>query len=258
MEKDVWDQLARVRLTLDQTSALIEVNRKEAEEFYIPLAATLLDRLSPPARLLVGIAGPPGCGKTAFAALLAETINAISGEEMAACLGLDGWHFSNAYLDSHFIERGGEWFQLRRIKGAPETYDVYAAYQCLQRIRTQAKVIFPEYSRTLHDPVPDAGVVELRHRIVLAEGNYWLLKEEPWKDFQALFDVTIFLSASPQCLIEGLRTRHRRGAKGSRSVEKHIRQVDLPNIEHVLSNSVNADVVVYKRDSRLIERVVFA
>jgi pantothenate kinase len=121
LREDVWEKLARLRLTRDQTSALIEVDRNETDGFYIPLAATLLDRLSPPARLLVGIAGPPGCGKTAFAAVLAETINAVAGTQMAACLGLDGWHFSNAYLDSHFIERGGERSLLGRIKGAPET-----------------------------------------------------------------------------------------------------------------------------------------
>ena len=257
MRADVWEQLSRLHLTLDQTKALIKVDREEAEKFYIPLALYLLDRLTPQVRLLVAIAGPPGCGKTAFGAILAETINATRGAGIAICIGLDGWHFPNTYLDSHFTEHNGESVLLRKIKGAPETFDVQAAYQCLERIQNYERVSFPEYSRTLHDPVPDAGIVEPQHRIVLAEGNYWLLKDEPWRDFQALFDVTIFLSAPSQCLVEGLRKRHLRGAKSSKAVEEHIQKVDLPNIEHVLNNSVKADVVVYKTDSRWIERIAF-
>lgn len=257
LQADVWERLSSLRLTLDQTKVLIKVDKGEVEKFYFPLTSYLLDRLIPQARLLVAIAGPPGSGKTVFGTILTETINAISGGEVAACLGLDGWHFPNAYLDSHFAEHNGRKILLSTIKGAPETYDVQAAYQCLKRIRNYEKVSFPEYSRKLHDPVPDAGVVEPHHRIILAEGNYWLLNEEPWKEFQSLFDMTIFLTTPPQCLVTGLRKRHLRGAKTSKVVDEHIQNVDLPNIEHVLSNSVKADVVVYKIDNRWIEKISF-
>jgi pantothenate kinase len=257
LQTGVWERLSSLRLTLDQTKALVKVDRGEVERFYFPLASYLLDRLTPQARLLVAVAGPPGNGKTAFGTILAETINATTDVEIATCLGLDGWHFPNAYLDSHFAEHNCGRVLLSSIKGAPETYDVRAAYQCLKRIRNNEKVSFPTYSRKLHNPVPDAGVVEHHHHIVLAEGNYWLLNKEPWKDFQALFDVTIFLTATAQRLVTGLRNRHLRGAKSNKVVEEHIQNVDLPNIELVLSNSVKADVVVYKIDNRWIEKIIF-
>jgi pantothenate kinase len=262
MEKNLpgnaWERLSSLRLTLDQTKALVHVDRGEFEKFYYPLGSYLLDQITSKERLLAAIAGPPGSGKTAFGTILAKTITAMAGTEMAVCLGLDGWHFPNAYLDSHFVEHNGVKIPLRSIKGAPESYDVSAAYQCLGQIRTVERVSFPKYSRKLHDPVPDAGVIEVQHRIILAEGNYWLLNEQPWKDFQYLFDLTIFLSAPAQSLVAGLRKRHLRGAKSSKVVEEHIQNVDLVNIEHVLRNSVKADVVVNKLDSRWIEKIIFS
>lgn len=258
LQVNPWERISSLQLTLDQTTALIKVDKGEFEKFYRPLASYLLQRLTQQARLVTAIAGPPGSGKTAFGTLLAETIKAASGAEIAVCLGLDGWHFPNAYLDTHFVEHNGSRIVLRSIKGAPETYDVQAAFRCIERIRNNEKVSFPKYSRKVHDPVPDAGVIEAQHRIILAEGNYWLLNELPWKDFQYLFDLTIFLSAPAQSLVTGLRKRHLRGAKSSKEVEEHIRKVDLLNIEHVLNNSVKADVMVNKRDNRWIEQVIFA
>ena len=257
MRDDLWERISSLRLTLDQTQALIKVDKEEVEKFYQPLASYLLERLSPPGRLVAAIAGPPGSGKTAFGTVLAETINAVAGRESAICLGLDGWHFPNAYLDAHFVEHNGSRVVLRSIKGATETYDVRAAYRCLQLIRNNERVSFPKYSRKLHDPVPDAGVIEPHHRIILVEGNYWLLEEQPWQDIQALFDLSIFLSAPAERLTEGLRKRHLRGAKSSTAVEEQIQNVDLHNIEHVLKYSVQADVVVNKIDNRWIAKIIF-
>jgi pantothenate kinase len=257
LQVDPSERIWSLRLTLDQTKVLIKVDKGEIEKFYYPLSSFLLDRLTPPARLLVVIAGPPGCGKTAFCTVLEATINASAGVEIATCIGLDGWQFPNAYLDSHFTEHNGQRVLLKSIKGAPQTYDVQAVHRCLKRIRNYEKVSFPVYSRKMHDPVPDAGIVELHHRIILAEGNYWLLNEKPWKDFQFLFDVTIFITAPPECLVKGLRKRHLRGGKNSKVVEEYIQKVDLPNIEHVLSNSLKADVVVHKIDNRRIAKIIF-
>jgi pantothenate kinase len=187
--------------------------------------------------------------------LLVAVLNAVAEGSVAALVGLDGWHYSNAYLDTHSIERGGERIALRSIKGAPETFDAAAAYDCLSRIRLGGRVSFPVYSRKLHEPIPDGETIEAGHRIVVVEGNYLLLDEEPWMPFRGLFDVRIFISARPQTLLDGLRGRHLRGGKASVQTERHMRQVDLPNIKRVLPSAVHAQLCVYKSDIRRIDRI---
>lgn len=255
MQAEIWERLNRNPLFLDQTSQPLEVERAEVEQFYIPLAQTLLARSAGAARWMAAVAGPPGSGKTAFATLLAAVIEAVAGQRLAGLAGLDGWHYPNSYLDSHFIERGGERIPLRRIKGAPESFDYRAAQACLVRLRQGGRVEFPVYSRRLHDPLPGGGVVESSQRIVILEGNYWLLAEPPWLALQPLFDLRIFLKAGRQDLLDGLRERHLRGGKDPETVEQHLQAVDLPNIELVINYSIRPDLIVHKADSRRIERM---
>jgi pantothenate kinase len=81
------------------------LDRQEVMDFYQPLARCVLERRQPGQREIVAVAGPPGSGKSAFAAVLTAVLDALAGEKLAALVGLDGWHFPNAYLDSHTIRR---------------------------------------------------------------------------------------------------------------------------------------------------------
>ncbi|MDH7485699.1 MAG: nucleoside/nucleotide kinase family protein [Anaerolineae bacterium] len=252
---EVWERLTSSPLYLDQTDARLGVEREQVERFYLPLALTLLSQSRSVSRLMVAVAGPPGSGKTAFATILVAVINAAAGEEVAVLVGLDGWHYPNDYLESHALERDGERMALRSIKGAPETFDAAAAYDCLAEMRQGGQVSFPVYSRRRHEPVPGGGMVTASHRIVVVEGNYLLLDEEPWRRFRGLFDVRVFISASLHTLVEGLRERHRRGGKSAEVTEQHMQRVDLPNIERVLPSAARAHLLVHKADVRHIERL---
>ena len=257
MRKFVWEQLRRTRLNLDQTDSLIEFTKVEMEKYYYPLALRLLELGNGCKRLLVAVAGPPGSGKTVFTTLLVATINAELGSENAVLVQLDGWHYPNDYLDTHEINQNGKIVKLSNIKGSPETYDTKIAYQFLKYIKHGDQMSYPVYSRRLHNPIPDGGMMESKHQIAVIEGNYWLLQEDPWQRFQNLFDVRIFLSASREQLVDGLYQRHLRGGKTIEVTSRQIENVDLPNIDRVLRNSRNADVVVHKSDNRHITRVEY-
>lgn len=257
MESEIWHTLQRTPTFLDGTGHPLEFDRSEVERFYLPLAETILKRRLPERRMIVAVAGPPGCGKTAFAETLSAVINALAGEKRSVMVGLDGWHFPNAYLDEHTISREGKTFSLRQIKGAPETYDHQAIRLFLDRAPLTNQLTFPVYSREKHDPIPDAGMIGPAQRILILEGNYWLLDADPWRGFQACFDYRIALTAAPEALLGGLRDRHLRGGKPLDWIMEHIRRVDLANIDFVLSHSASADVVVEKTDSRRIKSLVW-
>jgi pantothenate kinase len=261
LQPTVWGRLAGSRLFLDQTDTPLEVDRAQVERFYHPLATTLLTRQSqqsPPnstSRLMIAVAGPPGSGKTAFATILVAVVNAEIDKDIAIPVGLDGWHYPNEYLATHFIEQGGKRVALQSIKGMPETFDANAAYDCLSEIRQGGRVSFPIYSRRLHEPIPAGGTIDTSHRIVVVEGNYLLLDEIPWKRFRQLFDIRVFILADLEILINSLRGRHLRGGKTPAKVEQHIHQVDLPNARRVASSVARAQVIVHKTDTRRIDRI---
>jgi putative kinase len=252
MEQNLWEALGRVPLFLDQTSKPLKLDREEIDRFYEPLARHVLDRPRSGRRKIVAVAGPPGSGKSAFAATLVAVLNVLDPTGPAVLVPLDGWHYPNAYLDSHTVLRDGESLILRAIKGAPETYDRDKIAAFLSEVQGANRIAYPVYSRELHDPVPDAGIIEAGQRVVVLEGNYWLLNEPPWTAFQPRFDLRVFLTAEPDALLEGLRERHLRGKKNPAFVEQHMRAVDVPNIRRVLDHSGQADVVVHKADSRRI------
>jgi pantothenate kinase len=257
MDKDIWQRLVNIDLSLDRTDAPLELDPSQIERFYFPLALDLLNRSAGTERLMAAVAGPPASGKTAFSVILTEVINAHADRTLACWLGLDGWHYPNAYLDSHTIKKDKNTLTLRQIKGSPATFNVPALRECLEQIRRRQPTSFPVYSRRIHDPVPNAGSVEATSKIVLVEGNYLLLADNPWQALHALFDVKIFLTAPPDMLIEGIRLRHLRGGKEPEEVERQILQVDVPNIKLVLANSMPADILVEKIDSKTIEKVNF-
>jgi putative kinase len=252
---DFWKKLEEKPLYIDQTDTLVDVNQEEIEQFYLPLAEMLLKKSHLSPRLMAGIAGPPGSGKTIFAAVLTEVINTINGTACSACIGLDGWHYPNAYLDKYNQTGTDETVLLRKIKGAPETYDSGAALSCLQRIKNGENVSFPIYSRELHDPVPDLGSVEPKHRIIIVEGNYLLLDEAPWKSFIPLFNISIFLDVETNGLLDGLRDRHLKGGKSIDFTEKHMLSVDLPNIIRVKTGFTSAHIIVHKANNRTITSI---
>jgi pantothenate kinase len=255
LRPSVWEHLARSSLFLDQTDVPLEVDRSQVEQFYHPLATGLLSQSRSVPRLMVAVAGPPGSGKTAFATMLVAVINAETGANEAALVGLDGWHYPNDYLATHSVERDGKRIALQSVKGAPETFDAASAYGCLSAIRRGGQVSFPVYSRRLHEPVPAGGTIESSHRIVVVEGNYLLLDEDPWNRFRQLFDARVFISATLETLIDGLRERHLRGGKTVAATERNIREVDLPNAIRVGPSVVRAQVVAHKADTRHIARI---
>ena len=194
------------QLVVDGRSVTATYHTADVERVFLPL----LDRLSRVhaerchqaqqggivgRRTVVLLAAPPGAGKSTLAATLEHLAEREPGFPRVQALGMDGFHYPNSYLETHCATlSSGEEVPLRSIKGAPETFDVRALIERVRSVRNACMPVkWPAYSRILHDVVPDARIVDAP--IVLIEGNYLLLDEEPWRELAALCDFTIFIDA---------------------------------------------------------------
>jgi pantothenate kinase len=197
--------------------------------------APLLERIaaSGPNRLMVAIAGPPGAGKSSFAQALVEALNA-DGSESAAVVAMDGFHYDDGLLEA----RG-----LRSRKGSPATFDVGGFRHLLLRLRArdEAEVAVPVFDRRLEIARAGARIVAARSRVLIIEGNYLLLNQEPWRQLAPLFDLTVMLRLSRSGLENRLIQRWLCHGFSEAEARAKVLGNDLPNIDVVLEDSRNAD-----------------
>ena len=186
-------------------------------------------------RLMVAIAGPPGAGKSTLSDDLRTALNR-GGEGPAVVVPMDGFHFDNVILD----QRG-----LRSRKGSPLTFDCTGFAALLERLRGASEdVVIPVFDRSLDLARAGASIVRADHRIVLVEGNYLLLDQEPWSRLASFFDMTIYLDVPLAELERRLMQRWLDHGHDDQAARKRAFSNDIPNAELVVSSSRKADFVI--------------
>ena len=182
------------------------------------------------ARLLVGVAGPPGAGKST----LADRLHASLGERghRSAVLPMDGFHLDNSILD----ERG----DLAR-KGAPHTFDVRGLADLLRAVKAGGEVFVPVFDRARELAIAAARCISPEDRIVIAEGNYLLLDQGPWADLADLFDLSVMVAPPIEELERRLIARWVGYGLTPAQIEAKVENNDLPNGRLVLQRSRPAD-----------------
>lgn len=198
------------------------------------LADLVLAKAVGQSRFLVGIAGPPGAGKSTLADALREEL--ILRGECAEVLPMDGFHIDNGLLH----ERG-----LLARKGAPETFDVRGFIDILAAVRKgDQEVLAPVFDRAREIAIASARAITVETRIVLVEGNYLLLDESPWKRLDGKFDLTIFVGPPYAVLEERLRTRWVGYGLDEDAIQAKLYENDLPNGRRIIENSRTADISI--------------
>jgi pantothenate kinase len=141
-------------------------------------------------RRLLGITGPPGAGKSTLATVLAGALN-------APVVPMDGFHLADAEL-----RRLG---RLER-KGAPDTFDAAGYLALLRELRTGAALRAPDFDRDREETVPDVIDVPRTATLVITEGNYLLLDEQPWRRLRGVLDEVWYIDDPRR--VEWLVERH--------------------------------------------------
>ena len=191
----------------------------------------ILDYGQQQSRVLVGIAGPPGSGKSTFASEIATRL----GRD-AAVLPMDGFHLDNAVL-----QRTG----LMQRKGAPETFDGEGFVRIVRALRTQESVSYPTFDRQNDRTVCGGGKIHATTRFVVIEGNYLLLRTPPWSDLAGLFDLSVYLDVPREVLKSRLLSRWRKHGMSANEAEARAERNDMANVDLVQACSLTADYIVY-------------
>ena len=184
-------------------------------------------------RLLVAIAGAPGSGKSTLAESLIESLNADS-PDCAAVLPMDGFHYDDLYLTPA---------GLRPRKGAPDTFDVGGLRHTLLRLKSadEEHVAIAIFDRRLEIARAGARLIPQATRIIVAEGNYLLLRRKPWSDLSPLFDLTVLVETPEHVLRERLTARWRHYKLTPAQIADKLDANDLPNGRLVSSESIDPD-----------------
>lgn len=190
-------------------------------------------RLAGGTRVMLGVAGAPGSGKSTFAACLAESF----GPGSALVVPMDGFHLGNAIIDGT---------PLKQRKGAPDTFDVGGYFSLLQRLarRDEDIVYAPDFRRSIDEPVAASIAVPAAVPLIITEGNYLLSDDPKWQQVRSQLDEVWFIDTPP-----GLRL--------SRLVERHMLfGMDRPVAEAWAAGSDEANARLIEATRHRADRVI--
>lgn len=152
----------------------------DLEDFADAACALIQD----PARVILGITGAPGSGKSTFVQALLRELTSRQAPAAAeprapgpwvVQVPMDGFHLADATLSD---------LGMQERKGAPETFDGHGYAALLARIADPAQrdvtIYAPSFERDLEQPLAGAIAVPPGACLVITEGNYLLLPDDPW------------------------------------------------------------------------------
>lgn len=190
-----------------------------------------------PGTSIIGIAGPPGAGKTTLAEALVRAVAERAGTGVIVHVPMDGFHLADATLR-----------RLGRLdrKGAPDTFDAAGYAAILRRIRAPrtATVYAPAFERELEQPIAGAIGVGPEARVVVTEGNYLLFDDPAWRAVATQMDEIWYVTLESGTRLRRLVDRHVRFGKSPEAARRWVHDVDEPNARLIEATAGRCRLVI--------------
>ena len=186
-------------------------------------------------RYIVAIAGPPGAGKSTFSQALLLMLKEKSIQ--AKIISMDGFHLDNSILaDRNLLDR----------KGAPATFDIAGFIHLMNRLTNfEDDVVIPEFDRNKDLSIAGSSIISTEDKVLIVEGNYLLIEEEPWTKLKKTWDQTIFINPGIDTLEQRLLNRWLRHGLDTQDAKKRTLSNDLPNARYVIEKSSDSDIQIF-------------
>ena len=199
-------------------------------------------------RVVVGLAGPPGTGKSTVAEALVARLRVLG--TATALVPMDGFH-----LDQRELQRLGR----ATRKGAPDTFDVGGYVSLLRRLRAadEPVVLAPRFDRDLEQSVGSAIAVTSATQVVVTEGNYLLLRHGDlgrpasddvsmtgWKQVRDQLAACWFVDGDPAVRVERLVARHVAHGRTHEAATEWVMRNDEVNARLVEATRARADGII--------------
>jgi pantothenate kinase len=194
------------------------------------------ERIPDGERRIVAVAGPPASGKSTLASELEQTLNDAS-PGACALLPMDGFHYDDEVL------RARGWLSR---KGAPHTFDVGGYAAALRRLRDNEEetVAVPRFDRSIEIARAGAILIERSTRLIVTEGNYLLMGDDPWPSLRRLYDRSALIVSDLETLEARNRQRWVDMDKDEDFITAKLELNDMPNVRLVMERSVDPDWVI--------------
>jgi pantothenate kinase len=102
----------------------------------------------------------------------------------------------------------------------------------------------PGFARTLEQPIAAALVIPPSARLVVTEGNYLLLNQEPWVSARAELDEVWYVATDQALRVDRLIARHVHFGKNADAAKEWVLSSDETNARLIVANADLADRVV--------------
>lgn len=158
--------------------------------------------------------------------------------DIAHVVPLDGHHLTRAQLAAM---PDPEEAAFRR--GAPFTFDGHKyrrlVQQLRQRILPESTTIYaPSFDHAIKDPVEDDIAIPPSARVVVFEGLYVAVDDDPWRDAAQLMDMLWFVDVAVDVAVERLVRRHVAAgtAPDAETARSRALRNDMPNGRYILDH----------------------
>jgi len=203
-----------------------EITKEEAK-------AIVVERAAASTRMIIGIIGKPGGGKSTLSKFLLKGMDST----LVSVVPMDGFHLSNKVLKE--LGRSDR-------KGAQDTFDVKGFTNLIERIKMDSAdpIYYPIFDRSIEESIAAQGVVYPSTRVVIVEGNYLMHDRDGWQEISPLLDQSWYAFLDEDIRVSRLISRHIAFGKDPESAKAWAKGSDQVNAELIEAGVGRCDFLI--------------